>query len=61
MIAAVVGIEIVITRLTGKWKTSQNQPADNRAGVIAALRSHGHGNSTAMADLIETRAKMADL
>lgn len=61
LIAAVVGIEIVITRLTGKWKTSQNQPAENQAGVIAALRSHGHDNSTAMADLIETRAKMADL
>lgn len=33
MIAAVVGIEIVITRLSGKWKMSQNQPAENQEGL----------------------------
>jgi transcriptional regulator len=26
MIGAIVGIEMVITRLLGKWKASQNQP-----------------------------------
>lgn len=56
MIAAVVGIEIEITRLTGKWKVSQNQPAENRAGVIEALHSDGGDNATAMAALIEARA-----
>lgn len=60
MIAAVVGIEIVITRLSGKWKMSQNQPAENQEGVMAALRGKHHDDSTAMADLIATRTKMAD-
>jgi transcriptional regulator len=57
MIAAVVGIEIEITRLSGKWKVSQNQPTENQAGIIEALRSNGN---TAMADLVEARAKTAD-
>lgn len=34
---AVVGIEISISQLQGKWKLSQNQPAINRQGVVAAL------------------------
>ena len=34
MIEAIVGIEIVVTRLSGKWKVSQNQPPQNQAGVI---------------------------
>jgi len=29
MLGAIVGIEITITRLLGKWKVSQNQPAEN--------------------------------
>ena len=57
MIAAVVGIEIVITRLAGKWKVSQNQPAKNQAGIVEALRSSGNN---AMANLVEVRAKTAD-
>lgn len=34
----IVGVEIPIDRLEGKWKASQNQPAANRAGVVAGLR-----------------------
>ncbi|TXT25584.1 MAG: transcriptional regulator [Rhodocyclaceae bacterium] len=37
MLGAVVGIEISIDRLVGKWKVSQNQPAVNQASLIAAL------------------------
>jgi transcriptional regulator len=36
---AIVGVEIPIDRLEGKWKTSQNQPAINRCGVVAGLSS----------------------
>ena len=61
MISALVGIEIEITRLTGKWKTSQNQPAANQAGIIAALRADGRDDSAAMADLVAARAQMAEL
>ncbi len=39
MVSAVVGIEIVITRITGKFKLSQNQTEANRAGVIQGLEA----------------------
>lgn len=60
LLAAVVGIEITITRLSGKWKVSQNQPVENQTGVIEALRCSGRAESTAMADLVEARAKTAE-
>jgi len=37
MLRAIVGIEITLTSLTGKWKVSQNRPAADRAGVVAGL------------------------
>jgi transcriptional regulator len=37
MLAAVVGIEISITQLIGKWKVSQNQPPANQASLIERL------------------------
>lgn len=37
MLGGVIGIEIVIKRLIGKWKVSQNQPAVNQASLIEAL------------------------
>lgn len=37
MLGAIVGIEIVIERLIGKWKVSQNQPAVNQASLVEAL------------------------
>ncbi|HEX5509685.1 MAG TPA: FMN-binding negative transcriptional regulator [Pseudolabrys sp.] len=40
-IKAVVGLEIPIARLEGKWKLSQNRPAADRAGVVAGLRDRG--------------------
>ncbi len=51
MIASLVGLEIVITRLVGKTKASQNQPAANRAGVIAGLDAKKDPAATALADL----------
>lgn len=51
MLGAIVGIEITITRLLGKWKVSQNQPAANQASLIAALEKAGDP----MAGLIRAR------
>ena len=51
MLGAIVGIEITITRLLGKWKVSQNQPAVNQASLIAALENAGDP----MAGLIRAR------
>jgi transcriptional regulator len=41
MIAAIVGFELVVTRLEGKWKMSQNRPPEDRAGVVAGLTRDG--------------------
>ncbi|MBI5439375.1 MAG: FMN-binding negative transcriptional regulator [Nitrosomonadales bacterium] len=59
LIKAVVGTEIVITRLTGKWKASQNQPAQNRAGVIEGLGGCAHRDAAEMAALVEAARKDA--
>ena len=47
---AIVGVEIPIERLEGKWKVSQNHPAANRQGVADGLRREG--GSEAMAQLV---------
>ncbi|PKQ27599.1 MAG: transcriptional regulator [Candidatus Anoxymicrobium japonicum] len=57
MMAAIVGVEIVITKLLGKWKVSQNQPTQNHASLISALKANGLPESEAMAVLVEAGAK----
>jgi transcriptional regulator len=41
MLQAIVGFEIEVDRLVGKFKASQNQEARNREGVAAGLRESG--------------------
>jgi transcriptional regulator len=41
MLGAIVGIEIPLTSLVGKWKVSQNRPAADREGVVAGLLREG--------------------
>lgn len=47
-LGAVVGVEIPIERLVGKWKVSQNRPAEDRAGVAAGLRERGDLDSASL-------------
>jgi transcriptional regulator len=35
---AIVGVELVVSRVEGKANMSQNQPERNRTGVVAGLR-----------------------
>jgi transcriptional regulator len=49
LLGAIVGIEIPVSRLVGKWKVSQNQPPANRAGVARGLQEVGDDNALAMA------------
>jgi len=56
LLRAIVGIEIPIVQLAGKWKVSQNQPAANRAGVIAGLSARGDADGAALADLVARHA-----
>ncbi|HEX5804207.1 MAG TPA: FMN-binding negative transcriptional regulator [Azospira sp.] len=53
MLGAIVGVELTIGALCGKWKTSQNQPAANRNGAAQGLRALGGDEAVAMAALIE--------
>ena len=52
----IVGIEIPIARIEGKWKVSQNRPASDQAGVVAGLRGSG-GDAEIMAALVAERGK----
>jgi transcriptional regulator len=57
MLEMIVGIELPIARMAGKWKTSQNRPERDRAGVVVALDEEPGDDSAAMAQLV--RATMA--
>ncbi len=59
LIGNIVGFEMVISRLSGKWKVSQNQPQQNQAGVIHGLKASGLHDSSAMAVLVEAASKNA--
>jgi transcriptional regulator len=50
---ALVGVEIPITRIEGKWKMSQNRPEADRTGVIAGFREAGE---TVLAGLVAERS-----
>jgi transcriptional regulator len=54
-LGAIIGLEIPITRLAGKWKVSQNRPAEDRAGVVEGLRREGGDSAGTMADLVRRR------
>jgi len=57
MLGAIVGFEIEITRMTGKWKLSQNRTPTERAGVVQALSAQPDDASREMASLIERAGK----
>ncbi len=52
-IKGIIGIEIAISAIEGKWKVSQNRPEADRAGVIAGLHATGEEGAEAMAELVE--------
>jgi len=54
LITQIIGIEISVTRLQGKWKVSQNQPPENQNSVINALRE---SDQPAMANLVADATK----
>ena len=51
-VRGIVGIEIEITSITGKWKVSQNRNEADRAGVIAGLEALPDDEAQAMAGLV---------
>jgi transcriptional regulator len=53
-IKGIIGLEIPIARIEGKWKVSQNRPQADRAGVVAGLRERGSSGEP-MASLVAER------
>ncbi len=45
---AIVGIEMEVESIKGKWKVSQNRSADDRAGVAAGLARQGESQLAAL-------------
>lgn len=54
LLRAVVGVEIPIRRIEGKFKMSQNRPMPDRVGVVEGLRAEGPMNEP-LAALIAQR------
>lgn len=59
MISAIVGVEILVTKLTGKWKVSQNQPKLNQTGVVEGLKSLNTTEATNVSALVEKASQNA--
>jgi transcriptional regulator len=52
---AIVGIEVEVAHMVGKWKSSQNRAARDVDGVISGLRERGDPDSLRMAADVEQR------
>ena len=52
MLSLIVGFEISIGSLTGKWKLSQNHSEANRRGVVTGLRAGDGEDSRDVADML---------
>ena len=55
MTKAIVGIEISIETIEGKWKASQNRPVADRQGVVDGLTALGTPESLEMARIVRER------
>jgi transcriptional regulator len=55
-LGGIVGIEIRIDTLEGKFKLSQNRSAADRAGVVAQLLASGREDDAALAQLMTSAA-----
>ena len=57
MMAAIVGMELSVTRVVAKWKLGQNQPAANRSTLLAGLRQADQPGAKAVADLLDAHLR----
>ena len=55
MLTGIVGVEIAVSRLDGKFKLSQNRPAADRPRIIGALEGREDADSRAVAELMRER------
>jgi transcriptional regulator len=59
MLRAIVGIEIEIASIGGKWKVSQNRAAADRDGVAQGLAAESDADAQAMAREVAARSGLA--
>lgn len=50
LVKGIIGIEIEIDHIDGKWKVSQNRPTEDRKGVVAGLTEAGDSAMAALVD-----------
>jgi transcriptional regulator len=55
MLNGIIGVEIAVSRLEGKFKLSQNRPAADRPRIIAALEGRDDPDSHGVARLMRER------
>ncbi|MGH7114672.1 MAG: FMN-binding negative transcriptional regulator [Stellaceae bacterium] len=55
MIRGIIGLDIAVTRLEGKYKLSQNRPAADHPCIIAALEARGAADDLVIARLMRER------
>ena len=55
-IRQIVGVEIEIADIRGKWKASQNRKAEDRAGVVAGLLADDDEAAARMAEVVAAAA-----
>jgi transcriptional regulator len=55
MLKGIVGLDIAVTRLEGKYKLSQNRPVVDRPRIIAELERREDADSRAVAHLMRER------
>jgi transcriptional regulator len=58
-LGTIVGVEIAISRVYGKWKMSQNRPVADREGAAAGLQASGDPVEAEVAGLILERTETA--
>lgn len=57
---AIIGVQIEIVSLEGKWKLSQNRPADDIDGVIAGLSHSPHASAQSVAAHVAARREKSN-
>jgi transcriptional regulator len=57
---AIVGFEVAIDTIEGKWKLSQNRSASDRGGMVRGLRALDSPASDEMAQLVAERLQISE-
>jgi transcriptional regulator len=56
-LGAIVGVEIALSKLIGKWKVSQNRPDMDQKGVLEGLAERDDADSSAIASWVKAKLK----